>query len=82
LGNSGNTTGPHLHFQLMTRPSLLVADGLPFELSQFRIDGHVPSLDAMTRATEAGTPIPVDRSGAGDHQDQGLLGLEVLTFPG
>jgi murein DD-endopeptidase MepM/ murein hydrolase activator NlpD len=72
LGNSGNTTGPHLHFQLMTRPSLLVADGLPFELSQFR----------MTRATEAGTPIPVDRSGAGDHQDQGLLGLEVLTFPG
>ncbi len=82
LGNSGNTTGPHLHFQLMTRPSLLVADGLPFELSQFRIDGHVPSLDAMTRATEAGTPIPVDRSGAGDHRDQGLLGLEVLTFPG
>ncbi|GAB2866350.1 M23 family metallopeptidase [Actinocorallia aurea] len=30
VGNSGNTTEPHLHFQLMDRPSPLSAAGLPF----------------------------------------------------
>ncbi|SOD66534.1 Peptidase family M23 [Streptomyces zhaozhouensis] len=29
-GNSGNTTEPHLHFQLMDRPDLDTACGLPF----------------------------------------------------
>jgi Peptidase family M23 len=31
-GNSGNTTEPHLHFQLMDHPKPMYAAGLPFEL--------------------------------------------------
>jgi len=32
-GNSGNTTEPHLHFQLMDHPSIAVAAGLPFRFA-------------------------------------------------
>jgi Peptidase family M23 len=82
LGNSGNTSGPHLHFQLMNRPSLLKADGLPFTLDRFELDGRVPSLEIFLKADQGGTPVPIDRSEAGERQHRGLTGLEVLTFTG
>jgi len=81
LGNSGNSTGPHLHLQLMTDPSFLDADGLPFVMSGFRFDGSVPSLDALLAADKAGTPMPIDAALAGDRQQQGITGLDVVTFP-
>jgi murein DD-endopeptidase MepM/ murein hydrolase activator NlpD len=40
-GNSGNSTEPHLHFQLMDHPSVLFAAGLPFRLARFEVDGEV-----------------------------------------
>jgi Peptidase family M23 len=81
LGNSGNTSGPHLHFQLMTRPSLLDADGLPFVLDRFRLDGRMPSLRALIDTDLAGTPVPINRSVAGTHRRQGFTDLDVATFP-
>jgi murein DD-endopeptidase MepM/ murein hydrolase activator NlpD len=33
-GNSGNSTEPHLHFQLMDHPSVLLAAGLPLRFDQ------------------------------------------------
>ncbi len=41
LGNSGNTSGPHLHFQLMTKPSGLGASGLPYVVDHFDLVGQV-----------------------------------------
>jgi Peptidase family M23 len=34
-GNSGNSSEPHLHFQLMDRPSVLLAAGLPLRFERF-----------------------------------------------
>jgi murein DD-endopeptidase len=35
LGNSGNTTGAHLHLQVTDRNSMLEAQGVPFEFANF-----------------------------------------------
>lgn len=35
LGDSGNTTGAHLHFQVTDRNSVLQSQGVPFVLSSF-----------------------------------------------
>lgn len=40
-GNSGNTSEPHLHFQLMDHRSSLVAAGLPVAFDRYEIDGEV-----------------------------------------
>jgi murein DD-endopeptidase MepM/ murein hydrolase activator NlpD len=40
-GNSGNSTEPHLHFQLMDHRSVLFAAGLQFRLDRFEVDGTV-----------------------------------------
>lgn len=37
VGNSGNSTEPHLHFQVMDRASPLDADGLPYVFDKFRL---------------------------------------------
>ncbi|MDB4964748.1 MAG: peptidase [Myxococcales bacterium] len=34
VGNSGNSTEPHLHFHVADRPSSLAAEGLPYEFEQ------------------------------------------------
>jgi murein DD-endopeptidase MepM/ murein hydrolase activator NlpD len=38
-GNSGNSTEPHLHFQLMDHPSVLLAAGLPVAFDHFQVAG-------------------------------------------
>ena len=46
LGNSGNSTEPHLHFQLIDTNSPLGGEGLPYAFSSFELEGKIGNLDA------------------------------------
>jgi hypothetical protein len=81
LGNSGSSTGPHLHFHLMDGRSPLASDGLPYVFDRFRLTGRIPPLDdALEASINAGNPVPVDPAGAGPRRDELPLGRDVVSF--
>lgn len=41
-GNSGNSSEPHVHFQLMDRAQLVIAAGLPFRFSDTDVENGLP----------------------------------------
>lgn len=71
LGNSGNTSEVHLHFQLQASPAVFVGDNVPFEIDTLSVAGSflgsgapndpvrwVPSPDAGPRTNQ----LPLERS--------------------
>jgi murein DD-endopeptidase MepM/ murein hydrolase activator NlpD len=42
LGNSGNSSAPHLHFHVMDGPSVLGSEGVPHVLRRFKLAGKIP----------------------------------------
>ena len=77
LGNSGNSSGPHLHFHIMDTASPLQSNGIPFTFRAFRGQGVVTSEAPMFR----GEPAPIDRGAlAGPHRDQMPLADQLVDF--
>jgi hypothetical protein len=42
IGNSGISTTPHLHFQILTTPTYFPADSAPYAFDSFTLLGHIP----------------------------------------
>jgi hypothetical protein len=70
LGNSGNSSEAHLHFQLQRTPALFPGDNVPFEIDALIYLGSVD-------VTHGFTPGP----NAGERTNQLPLALTVVAFP-
>lgn len=77
LGNSGNSNAPHLHFQLMDRPSPLGSEGIPYRFSHFTAEGKLANFSQFfaldDQAKVAGAP-------RGPKRGQLPLNLQVIDF--
>jgi murein DD-endopeptidase MepM/ murein hydrolase activator NlpD len=69
VGNSGNTSQPHLHFQLYRGIAPLSGDNVPFQIDQFTFTGEIQADGTL------------NRSAAGPRTDQYPLAESVVRYP-
>lgn len=62
-GNSGNSSEPHVHFQLMDRQNVLTASGVPFRFDRFEVDGRPAEGVPSGRRPFAVPTLATDRPG-------------------
>ena len=81
LGNTGNTSAPHLHFHLMESPSVLGSNGIPYVTDSFSVAGEAPEAEFAAATGVEGNwgkgllPAPSLR------HDQFPLDLNIVNFP-
>jgi murein DD-endopeptidase MepM/ murein hydrolase activator NlpD len=66
LGNSGNSSEPHLHFHLMNSPLPLTGENLPFHIDRFEFLGTI-TLNGLTTSSPPGprtNQLPLGESAA------------------
>jgi hypothetical protein len=82
VGTSGNSSEPHLHFQVMDGPSSLLSNGVPYLLRQFAATKRGASTAAFDKATMDGQPIEtVPLEGPAEHRQQMPLDLWITDLP-
>jgi hypothetical protein len=60
VGNTGNTSAPHLHLHVMDGPEPLLANGIPYVFDSFTLTAiNSGGTAAFDKAEETGSPVPL-----------------------
>ena len=82
VGNTGNSLAPHLHFQLMSEPSSLASNGLPYAIDSFEVTAQIPSTEVFDEAEAKGTPVPQHALATPQPLEKSLpLDQLIVSFP-
>jgi hypothetical protein len=83
VGNTGNTSAPHLHLHVVDGPSALQANGIPYVFEQFRLTGvDVLGTADFDKGEEFGTPLAIAPIVPPSlHRRQLPLDLVVVNWP-
>jgi Peptidase family M23 len=74
LGNSGNSSEPHLHLQVCDAPSFLICEGVPMEFKRM-------SLTKYRIHKRGETPVKLDVEGTYDVSGEEPMEDELANFP-
>lgn len=81
LGNSGNSSAPHLHLHVVDRDAIFAANGLPYVFSRYEVTGRVASTAAFNHAEATGAPVRLGRVRTGPRRDELPLDQVIVTWP-
>jgi hypothetical protein len=82
VGNSGNSSAPHLHLHVVDRNAIFAANGLPYVFSRFKVTGRVASTAAFNRAEATGAPARLGPVRTGRRRNELALDQVIVTWPG
>lgn len=81
MGNTGNSTGPHLHLHIMNSPRILESDGLPYVFDSFTILREVADMNALDDDMAVKKPAVVkDSKFAGKHAHRLMREGQIVQF--
>jgi murein DD-endopeptidase MepM/ murein hydrolase activator NlpD len=84
IGTSGNSTTPHLHFQLLSTPTFFPSNSLPYVFDQFDLQGWITERlwdDNLGLTPTGKLPFKADPA-PGPHQNELPLDRTVVQFTG
>jgi hypothetical protein len=84
LGNTGNSSAPHMHFHVMNGPSPLGAEGVPYVFDSFQLAGVAnPTEDEFDKALFEGAATFPSRAELDpvEHRDEMPLDNAIMDFP-
>jgi murein DD-endopeptidase MepM/ murein hydrolase activator NlpD len=74
VGNTGNSTQPHLHFHVMAGSAPLASDGLPFVFDRFLLEATID----FTAPTPVVLPVPPPQQ----RRNRLPMTGDFIAFPG
>jgi murein DD-endopeptidase MepM/ murein hydrolase activator NlpD len=78
LGNTGNSSAPHLHFHLMQSPSVLCSNGIPYTMDAFDGAGNINLHSADEQDMSA--DFSKNFRPATHRRDQYPLDMDIINF--